>query len=191
MLLGTARVLSCSGMRSVVAKAPRTRVFSRVTRRKTRRARNSCTLRRQHAKTRGLNGIGDLAKTRVFRVRTLFRRVSRSVFRACKIGLQQGVAKCRANAALWDTCIKHVFSSSERCFWVFSGASLQHFLTRAHRGCRKRCIGSVSQMRASWVVFGGTHLCASPALRSPTREPLNKFRFLWSDRVNNDGCWIA
>ena len=23
------------------------------------------------------------------------------------------------------------------------------------------------------------------------REPLNKFRFLWSDRVNNDGCWIA
>jgi hypothetical protein len=43
-LLRTARVFACLGRRTVVANAPRTRMFSRVTRRKTRFARDGCTL---------------------------------------------------------------------------------------------------------------------------------------------------
>lgn len=111
-LLRTARVFAGSDRRTVAANAPRTRVFSRVNRRKTRCACDGCTSHHHHAKTRGHNAVGDLAKTRVFRVWTLFRRVSRRVFQACETRLRHGVAKWRNTTYVCDTRAVRVISAS-------------------------------------------------------------------------------
>jgi hypothetical protein len=69
---------------------------------------------------------------------TLFRRVSRSMFRPCETRLRHGVAKWCPIDTRCDTLALRVFSASGRCSCVCSSTCLRHIpRARAFRGCRK------------------------------------------------------
>ena len=71
-------------------------------------------------------------------------------------------------------------------------SSSADIVVSAWREVRINADGSETEMKGGTVpVFEAIMDDLLAGKGVPTREGLNKFRFLWSDRVNDDGCCIA